>query len=140
MVKLNKINMVYGMLAMLSILQACRDKCTEGERGNPYIDMPMLITPTIDSINLGDTLTVNIEVSFDNINTRDGARIDISRSTISEFGLGYRLLVKTSATADTVYGINQFKIIYEKGGGGTPKHVPKIGLQKRATDLFLEQK
>jgi hypothetical protein len=110
--------MFMGMLAVLFTSQACRNKCSEGERGNPYIRMAMQVTPTADTINLGDTLTLSIEIPFDNVNTRDGSRIDISRSSISEFGMDHRVSFKTSNSTDSTYGRNQFKIIYENGGGG----------------------
>jgi hypothetical protein len=113
----NKIT-IFGMLAVLATSQACRDKCSEGERGNPYIKMAMMVTPTADTINLGDTLTVSIEIPFDNLNTRDGSRIDISRSSISEFGMDHGVSFKTSSTTHVTDGLDQFKIIYERGGGG----------------------
>jgi hypothetical protein len=118
MVTLKKNHLLFGMLVTIFLLQACRNKCSEGERGNPYIDMSMIIMPGIDSIRLGDTLTVTIEIPFDNINTRDGSRIDISRSTTSEFGIDHRIFVNIGDTARKVYGLDQFKIIYERGGGG----------------------
>jgi hypothetical protein len=105
------------MLAAILLLQACRDKCSEGERGNPFIAMPMAVTTGTDSINLGDTLTITVEIPFDNINTRDGSRIDINQSTISTFGMDHRLYVKTSDTSHVILGLEQFKIIYERGGG-----------------------
>lgn len=105
------------MLATIFLLQACRNKCSEGERGNPYIRMPMIITPGTDSIRLGDTLTLTIEIPFDNINTRDGSRIDISRSTTSEFGIDHRIINQNSDGTRLVEGRSQFKIIYVKGGG-----------------------
>jgi flagellar basal body L-ring protein FlgH len=80
--------------------------------------MPMTVTPGTDSIMLGDTLTVTIEIPFDNINTRDNSRIDISRSTTSEFGIDHVILVNMGDTSIRGYGLDQFKIIYEKGGGG----------------------
>jgi hypothetical protein len=116
MVTLKKNHLLFGVLVTIFLLQACRNKCSEGERGNPYIDMPMVVTPATDSINLGDTLTVSIEIPYNNINTRDGSQIDISRSTISEFGLDHAIYVKTSPSSHTILGLDQFKIIYERGG------------------------
>ncbi len=97
--------------------QGCRDKCSEGERGNPYIDMPMTVSPAKDTIRLGDTLTVNIEVPFDNINTRNSSKIDLTNSTMSEFGIDHALFIKTSDSSHVIEGLTQFKIIYERGGG-----------------------
>jgi hypothetical protein len=120
--------------------QGCRDRCSEGERGNPYIKMPMLITPGTDSIRLGDTLTVIIEIPFDNVNTRDGSRIDISRSSTSEFGIDHRLFVNTGDTARKVYGRDQFKIIYENGGGGYTVTRTQNRFEKTATGFVFRAK
>jgi hypothetical protein len=113
----NKI-IIFGMLVVVFTSQACRNKCSEGERGNPYIDLPMAVSPADTAINLGDTITINIEIPFNNINTRNGSRIDISNSTISEFGLDHAMYIKTGPTSHTILGLDEFKIIYEKGGGG----------------------
>jgi hypothetical protein len=108
---------IFGMLAVLFTSQACRDKCSEGERGNPYIRLPMLVTPADTAIRLGDTLTINVTVPFDNINTRDGGRTDISNSTMSMFGIDYRIINMATDGKLIVDGLDQIKVIYEKGGG-----------------------
>jgi hypothetical protein len=121
------------------LLYSCRDKCSEGERGNPYIDMVMKVTPTADSIRLGDTLTINIEIPFDNVNTRNGSRIDIRNSTISSFGIDYVVFTKTSDSTRIIEGRSQFKVIYDKGGGHIPKQARKTNLQRTGTGMFFEQ-
>jgi hypothetical protein len=139
MVTLKINNILFGMLVVL-VLQACRNKCSEGERGNPYIDMKMMVTPTADTINFGDTLTVTIDIPFDNINTRDGSRIDISRSTISEFGLDHALYVKTSPTSHTIFGLEQLKITYDRGGVRYTTTRTQNRFEKTSTGFVFREK
>jgi hypothetical protein len=77
----------------------------------------MLISPGDTTMRLGDTLTIHISIPFNNINTRNNNPINISGSSMSEFGIDYRIINIGSDNKPLLEGVNQFAIFYKKGTG-----------------------
>jgi hypothetical protein len=98
----------------LALTLGCKKECTNGQ--NFVVQAPMRVEPQATEIRLGDTLTVTIEVPYNNVDLKKNIPINIAGYKISEFGIDFRLLniVNNRITGE---GPEQFRILFQKGGG-----------------------
>jgi hypothetical protein len=96
------------------VLPGCKKECTSGQ--NFVVQAPMRVSPQATEIQLGDTLTVTIEVPYNNFDSQKNVPVNIAGYKVSEFGIDFRLLyaVGNRLTGD---GPEQFNIMFLKGGG-----------------------
>jgi hypothetical protein len=119
-------------LCSLAVTPGCKKECRSGE--NFEVQAPMRVSPQATEIRLGDTLTVTIEVPYNNFDLQKNVPINIAGYKVSEFGIDFRLLyaVGNRLTGD---GPEQFNIMFLKGGGGFWRAPvsSKTGLRRRRT-------
>lgn len=124
---------IYINLALITILHSCTKNCDESARGMNNIKSPMLISSTSTLLNqtdtaiyLGDTLKLSIEIPFENIDMQDNQNVNISSTSISDFGIDY-LLIDTFIQSNnlTLFGLDKFKIQELKGNGRNQTQVAK---------------
>ncbi len=103
-----------GVLVVLIISGCKKNNCKDSERRRWILQSPMKIEPNASEIRLGDTLTLSIKIPYSNTDSRSNTSVNINGSTMSEFGIDFRL-TNAVGTRLVAEGREQFKIIVEKG-------------------------
>jgi hypothetical protein len=96
------------------LLPGCKKECTSGQ--NFVVQAPMRVEPQATEIRLGDTLTITIEVPYNNIDLKKNIPVNVGGYNVSEFGLEF-ILFNAVDNKLVGEGIEQFTLIPQKGGG-----------------------
>jgi hypothetical protein len=96
------------------VLPSCKKECTSGQ--NFVVQASMRVEPQVSEIRLGDTLTVTIEVPYDNVDPQKNIPINVAGYKVSEFGIDFRLFNKVD-NRFVGEGPEQFNIMFHRGGG-----------------------
>jgi hypothetical protein len=99
-------------LAVL-LLPSCKKECTSGQ--NFVVHASMRVEPQASEIRLGDTLTVTIEVPYNNVDLHKNVPLNIAGYNVSEFGLEF-ILFNAVDNKLVGEGIEKFTLIPKKGG------------------------
>jgi hypothetical protein len=96
------------------LLPGCKKECTSGKEF--VVQAPMRVEPQATEIRLGDTITVTIEVPYNNTDLQKNVPVNTAGLKVSEFGLEVAVLNKEG---DKIVGegLDQFTILFLKGVG-----------------------
>jgi hypothetical protein len=118
------------------VLPSCKKECTSGQ--NFVVQASMRVEPQTTEIRLGDTLTVTIEVPYNNVDLHKNVPLNIAGYNVSEFGL--EAIVANAVDNKLVgEGLDQFTLIPQKGGGDWSILGCGIVLLRRPIDIFTKQ-
>jgi hypothetical protein len=104
---------IIGVLLATALLgQGCSSSaCEEEGAGNWRIKMPLVVAPQADSVRLGDTLSIEVRIPFDNINIRDGRPYNVAAAIPRFFGLELSLHNRVGTAIPTIEGVSNFNVI-----------------------------
>jgi hypothetical protein len=96
------------------LLPGCKKECTSGQ--NFVVRSPMRVEPQANEIRLGDTLTVTIEVPYNNFDLEKNVPVNVAGYKVSEFGIDFALFNEVNNRI-FIEGPEQFNITFLRGGG-----------------------
>jgi hypothetical protein len=87
---------IFFCILAVFVLLGCKKKCDDSSGRRFIVQSPMLVTPQAKEIMLGDTLTLTIEVPYNNKDVRNSEAVAVGGAKMSEFGIDYRLLNRSA--------------------------------------------
>jgi hypothetical protein len=99
--------------------------------------MPLAVTPQADSIRLGDTLSIEIRIPYNNNNIRDGQPYNVAAAIPRFLGLEISLHNRIGTATPTIEGVTHFTVIATTGAIQDLNEMGKRCTFVQTPDAFL---